>query len=151
VISPRLQLPTYSLLTETPVKRRALANAFRDIVAVAKMCLGAKEVRQIVTTVTRAPRGKRAAFDRNRRLLEQYDAEAAIGVPVNIPELARRLYEKHNRAFGASSDAIEKHLRRLLREREKQCAVAFDATQKWYGAMERRLGFRPTSILGSDK
>jgi hypothetical protein len=143
------RLPTYSILGETKEKRQKLISALTEIVTEANYYLGKDEVRQIVAKATRAPRGKRTNVDRDQELLAKYCAEAAKGSAVS--DFAKRLDRDQPGAFGASALAIEKHLRRLLKQQQQIHDAAEEASRRWHDTVTKAFGYKPTSILGSDK
>jgi hypothetical protein len=142
-LSNRFRLPTFTLLGATEEKERRLITAANatlgSIYAELALCLPESEVRLLFRSFANGKRGKRSNDDRDRGLLAAMDA---AGPRSSSSKLAKHLYQQDSKRWGASADAIEKHLQRLRRERKRRRDASDAATLRWRKAIGSR-----TSLL----
>lgn len=149
----------------------AIEDAARRLFAFAAL-INAQAARKLFaeTAKGRAGHPKKARNPgRDRGLLEIYDAARALiaggandrpglpADPASLPaDLGRRIAADPalSREYGGSADAIEKHLRRLLRERAEHRArarSAAEAPRRAEAAWRKAMGFpsdaQPTTVL----
>jgi hypothetical protein len=95
-------------------------------------------------------RGKRANKEKNARLLQLYDEKTGLGA--TVPEAAASLFSEYNTELGASADAIEQQIYRLLRGRERQRRDRAKQEEARHKAFledyRRQFGKEPTTLLG---
>ena len=116
--------------------------------------LGEKAAADLFGSATKRGKGQRgrgkASSDRNAALLEAYD-KAARAEPEQKPKLpgrlARRFAEHQPKDFGRSPDAIEKRLRRLLKESDIRNDEINEQFEWWREEHRRLFGTYPPPSL----
>jgi hypothetical protein len=115
------------------IARRDGELVLRELFCKLKINLGEVEARRLFDRCSKLPRKRqhRGVSDpaRDAKLLDMYDLAAeATDNKASVPRLiAERLHGSDTGKFGNSVDAIEKHLRRLLKARAKECVKEAEA------------------------
>jgi len=113
---------TPSLVSDTPQARVKVKRDLRAILRLAEGYLGREEFDQLVQKHRMARRGRKPDRALDALVLAEYDAATAKG-PVDIPEFSKAFYKKHGQGKhnqGHSAEAIDKRLRRLLPDWERE-------------------------------
>jgi hypothetical protein len=158
--------PSPGLLIETDEERtrwRADARKYlRACYREAEQRLGEDEARTLFTgAVTRRKRGQQKGKTRGRLLpdlravlLEAYDNFAATirdkKRSGTIPRELARQFSAEGPQYGQSTPAIERHIRRLLKERERRPTESAEQHLRLRKALKRRFGEElPRSLLST--
>ena len=131
---------TPSLINDTDEARAKVERDFKKIVREAVLYLGAAKVKQIVQEITKGRKGNTPDKQRNARMLAEYDLAAAKG-PVNKTKFAREFSKRHREQ---SLEGTEKHLRRLLAQRQ---AEAEKKVERKFPLLQIKRG---KSLLGTE-
>ena len=146
---PRAPSRLGAMAFETPAQRdRRLRcvrrEAYRFFSAVGRH-LGDDETNKLFDGFTSKPVRRGAPSgpkdqERDRELLAIYDAFAAKNAMASPAAVAQWLFKKPDRGtrFGSSPDAVERHIRRLLHQRNRRRALE---EARW----RRRIANRPKS------
>jgi hypothetical protein len=120
----RFGLPYFTLIGESKaemeVRVAAVYELATNVFETVSIHLGSNDARLLFAALARSPkkRGK-SDPDRDSMLLSQYDAARWMGES-SIYKLARSLFAKHGSALGNSAAAVEAHIRRLKKQRERK-------------------------------
>jgi hypothetical protein len=126
----------------------------------AKRHLGPVEARQIFERHSKLPRQRQkgsSAPECDAALLAEYDADSEMGPP-SPKAIANRVFTKGSRFvanpgadFGASPEAIEKTLHRLLRQRREKLADQAELRRQFQELAQSDPGLAPLIALGDQE
>jgi hypothetical protein len=128
----KLMIPTCA---DPHERRRRWSNIMNDLFELAIVSVGKSDARRIFTDAARRTgegkyrgrgAGKHHAPNRDARMLMLYDHGRNKGVPKRywVPIAAEFLYQEDRTAYGATVQAIERKIRRLVRERDARQQAA---------------------------